>query len=85
MIRQDLLLVFYNRVLVPQNPGLIAEQLRESLLIVQDLSLIRDDNPIIRDKRPLVLEGRLCHCLSFYELNVRCGCPALLYRMLIPA
>jgi hypothetical protein len=54
LIRQNLLLVSYDRLLVPDDPLLIAEQQLEPILIPQDLLLIRDD-------RQLILERRLRH------------------------
>jgi hypothetical protein len=69
MIRQDLLLVFYDRLLVPQDLDLIADHHREPILIPQDLLLVRNDDTIACDDPLLILERRLCHylflCLGF--------------------
>jgi hypothetical protein len=57
---------------------LIAEQLRETLLIPQD-------RPLIPDDRRLILERRLCHCeFPFFGFDVRYYCPAPAYRMVTP-
>jgi hypothetical protein len=54
MIGQDLPLVFDDRILIPQDSGLIGEHRLKATLIEQHLLLIRDD-------RELILERRRCH------------------------
>jgi hypothetical protein len=51
LIRQDLLLVLYDRLLVPDDSGLIAEQQHKPILIPQDLLLIRNDRLLIPERR----------------------------------
>jgi len=62
--RQDLLLVPYDRFLVPQDLELIPDHHGEALLIIQNLRLVSDDHPFVRDDRLLVPERRLCHWWS---------------------
>jgi len=62
--RQDLLLVLDDRLLIPQDLGLIPEQQVEASLIPQNLRLVSDDHPIVCDDRLLVPERRLCHWYS---------------------
>jgi hypothetical protein len=66
MIRQDLLLVLYDRLLVPQDLDLVADHQRKSILIPQDLLLVRNDHTIACDDPLLILERRLCHCLFLF-------------------
>src|SRR6266496_2275072 len=61
---QDLLLVPYNRFLVPKDLELIPDHHGEALLIIQNLRLVPDDHRFVCDDRLLVLERRLCHWWS---------------------
>jgi hypothetical protein len=63
LIRQDLLLVFDDRLLIPQDPGLIAEQHRQPALIPEDLLLIRDDYLLIPD---------CCLCHAYSRVQRQC-------------
>jgi hypothetical protein len=62
--RQDLLLIPYDRFLIPENLELVPDHHWQALLIVENLRLVPDDYPFIRDDRLLILECRLCHCLA---------------------
>jgi hypothetical protein len=84
LIRQDLLLVLYNRLLVSYDPGLIAEQQLEPILIPQDLLLIRNDRPIVCDDRLLILERRLCHCVFLCWPSMSCVIAPLIQWRLRP-
>src|SRR5258705_12028 len=63
MIGQDLLLVLQDRLLVPDDLGLVGENRPERVLVPQDLRLVGDDGPVVRDDLLLIPESRLCHCL----------------------
>jgi hypothetical protein len=71
MIRQDLPLVLYDRILIAQDSGLIADHQLKATLVSQHPLLIRDD-------LQLILECRRCHACSFVvDFNVNLDHPAL--------
>lgn len=61
MVGKNLLLIFYDRVLVAQDTRLIPKQLSQLTLISENFPLIPDDSSIVRDECSLILERRLCH------------------------
>jgi hypothetical protein len=64
VVGKDFLLILDDRLLVPQNLELIAEQKGEPDLIIQKLFLIPDDHRLVRDDFLLVFESGLRHCRS---------------------
>jgi hypothetical protein len=64
LIREDLLLVFQNRLLVPDYLHLVADYLREATLVPHD--------PLLVGKYSrLILHCRLRHCLVLFVVEVR--------------
>jgi hypothetical protein len=70
--RDDLLLVLYYRLLIPNDPDLITEQHLEAILVVEDLLLVADDRPLVCHDLELILYRRLRHgvFLLFWFLSV---------------
>jgi hypothetical protein len=64
VIRQNLLLIPDDGLLVSENLELIPQQEVEPNLIVQELLLIPDDYRLVGDDFLLVLESGLRHCPS---------------------
>jgi hypothetical protein len=59
--RQDLLLVLYYRLLIPNDPDLITEQQLEAILVAEDPLLVADDLPLVSHDLQLISYRRLRH------------------------
>ena len=61
MRAQNLFLILYDRVLVSQDPRLIAQQLRQQILVPKNSLLVAHDHPLVGDDRILFPDSRLRH------------------------
>jgi hypothetical protein len=64
VVGKNFLLILDDRLLVPQNLELIAEQKSQPNLVIQELFLIPDDHRLVRDDFSLVAQSGLRHCPS---------------------
>src|SRR6185436_15749501 len=60
-IGDDLLLILQDRLLVPDDLHLVADDRPEALLIVEDLVLVRDDRAVGRDDLLLIPDRGMRH------------------------
>jgi hypothetical protein len=58
---QNLFLILDDRVLIPEDASLIAQQLWQQILVPQDSLLVADDHALVGDDRVLLFDSRLRH------------------------